>query len=75
VIEEYMFDVFGRIMAVVRQDDAWVVLHVGQEGKRRRAEFEIPPFIAAEELAQYLDDVFHEDATPARPCVVPRFAR
>ncbi|WP_082845653.1 DUF7661 family protein [Paraburkholderia caribensis] len=69
--DEYIFNVFGRIMSVTRFNDAWLVLHVGQEGKRRRAEFEIPSFVAADELAQYLDDIFHEDATPSRPCVSP----
>jgi hypothetical protein len=70
VSEEYLFNVFGRIIAVARNSDAWVALRLGEEGKRRRAEFEIPSFIAAEELAQYLDDLFHEDATPSRPCVL-----
>jgi hypothetical protein len=71
VPEEYLFDVFGRIMAVAKSHGGWVVLHVGQEGKRRRAEFEIPSFVLPDELAQYLDDIFHEDATPSRPCVSP----
>lgn len=68
--DEYIFNVFGRIIAVVRNNNAWVALSLGQEGKRRRAEFEIPSFIAANELAQYLDDLFHEDATPSRPRVL-----
>lgn len=68
--EEYLFDVFGQIIALTRNNDAWAAFHLGQEGKRRRAEFEIPSFVAANELEQYLDDLFHEDATPSRPCVV-----
>jgi hypothetical protein len=68
--EEYRFDVFGRRMAIARSDDAWVAYLIGAEGKRRRAGFEIPDFVTADELAQYLDDLFHEDASPDRPGVV-----
>ena len=32
----------------------------------------IPESVPEHELAQYLDDVFHESATPARPCVLRR---
>jgi hypothetical protein len=67
---EYRFDVFGRIVAVTSKNDAWVVHHIGQEGKRRRADFEIPPFVTADELLQYLDDLFHENASIVRPAVL-----
>ncbi|MBN3852038.1 hypothetical protein G3N59_01470 [Paraburkholderia sp. Ac-20340] len=67
--EEYRFDVFGRQMAIVRSESGWVAYLIGTEGKRRRAAFEIPDFIAADELMQYLDDLFHEDASPQRPTV------
>ena len=70
VNEEYRFDVFGRTIGVVRRNNTWVAHHIGQEGKRHRAEFEIPPFVAPDELLQYLDDLFHENASPVRPCVV-----
>ncbi|MBB3259441.1 hypothetical protein F4827_004316 [Paraburkholderia bannensis] len=68
--EEYRFDVFGRRMAIARNEGAWVAYLIGEEGKRRRASFEIPDCVAADELAQYLDDIFHEDASPERPTVV-----
>jgi hypothetical protein len=68
--QEYRFDVFGRRMAIARSEGAWVAYLIGAEGKRRRAAFEIPDFVRADELAQYLDDIFHEDASPQRPCVV-----
>lgn len=68
--EEYRFDVFGRRMAIARSDGAWVAYLLGVEGKRRRAVFEIPDCVAADELAQYLDDLFHEDASRERPSVV-----
>ncbi|WP_423227118.1 DUF7661 family protein [Paraburkholderia hospita] len=31
----------------------------------------MPGSIDGDELAQYLDDLFHEDASPVRPSVVP----
>ncbi|WP_456152321.1 DUF7661 family protein [Paraburkholderia bannensis] len=68
--EEYRFDVFGRRMAIARSGGAWVAYLLGAEGKRRRASFEIPDFVSADELAQYLDDLFHEDASLERPSVV-----
>ncbi|MFP3550724.1 hypothetical protein SB861_08410 [Paraburkholderia sp. SIMBA_049] len=69
--QRYLFDVFGRIMLIERSEDGWAAFYVGQDGKRRRADFQIPGFIDGDELAQYLDDLFHEDASPARPSVVP----
>ncbi|WP_062918352.1 DUF7661 family protein [Paraburkholderia caribensis] len=71
--EEYRFDVFRRIIGVAFKNDAWVAHHIGQDGKRRRADFEIPSFVTAGELLQYLDDLFHEDTSRARLCVVKLF--
>ncbi|MFD1557352.1 hypothetical protein ACFSHT_17290 [Paraburkholderia silviterrae] len=56
---EYRFDVFGRVIGVVFKNNAWKAHHFGQEGKRRRADFEIQSFVTPDELLQYLDDLFH----------------
>lgn len=64
------FDVFGTPMAVERSAGGWVPYLLGADGKRRRAEFEIPDFLTEEEPAGYLADLFHESATPAHPEVV-----
>jgi hypothetical protein len=69
--QPFLFDVFGRIMLIEASEDGWAAFYVGQDGKRRRADFQIPGSIDGDELAQYLDDLFHEDASPARPSVVP----
>jgi hypothetical protein len=69
--QPYLFDVFGRIMLIEASEGGWVAFYVGQDGKRRRADFQIPGSIDGDELAQYLDDLFHEDASPTRPSVVP----
>ena len=58
------FNVFGRIVAVAATATGWQPFHVG-DGTRRPASFVIPDFIAEDELAQYLFDLFHESATPS----------
>jgi hypothetical protein len=58
------FSVFGRIISVERQGTSWKVHDVGSDGKRSPAAFVIPDFIEAQEIDQYLFDLFHESATP-----------
>ena len=65
----YRFNVFGRIIAVRREGALWQAYVTGSDGKRCAADFVIPDFIEAHELAQYLADLFHESATPANPDV------
>ncbi|CAB3748445.1 hypothetical protein B7G54_01020 [Burkholderia puraquae] len=69
--DEYRFNAFGRLLAVVRKNDQWIVFVLGAEGKRRPADLHIPSTIAADELAQYLGDLLHEAATPRYNEVVP----
>jgi hypothetical protein len=66
-----MFDVFGQLMLVEPAAQGWQLFVLGADGKRSLADVVIPEFIRQPELAQYLDDVFHEAATPANPCVRP----
>jgi hypothetical protein len=56
-------------MVVEPSAKGWQLLVLGADGKRSLADVVIPEFIQEHELAQYLDDVFHEAATPANPCV------
>ncbi|WP_412024352.1 hypothetical protein [Burkholderia cepacia] len=69
--DEYRFNAFGRLLAVVRANGRWAVFDLGTEGKRRPADLHIPSALAADELAQYLGDPLHEDATPKYSEVVP----
>ncbi|MDR6384702.1 DUF7661 family protein [Paraburkholderia caribensis] len=69
--QRYLFDVFGRIVSIETRSDGWAAFYIGHDGKRRRADFQIPGFIDGDQLAQYLDDLFHEDASLERPSVVP----
>ncbi|MDM0017633.1 DUF7661 family protein [Variovorax saccharolyticus] len=60
----HLFNVFGRIMAIERLDGRWASYLIGADGKRGKVELAIPADLAREELAQYLYDVYHEDASP-----------
>ena len=64
------FDVFGTVMAVERHAAGWRVFIIGSDGKQSPANVAVPDFIAEAELAQYLDDLFHEAARPRHPAVV-----
>jgi hypothetical protein len=63
------FDVFGRRIDVERTANGWVALVPGTDGKRRPAQIAIPSELKAEEIGQYLGDLFHESATPRHPNV------
>ncbi|AOJ28822.1 MULTISPECIES: DUF7661 family protein [Burkholderia] len=69
--DEYRFNAFGRLLAVVRKNDCWAVFDLGAEGKRRPAGLHVPSALGADELAQYLGDLLHESATPKYNEVVP----
>ncbi|WP_341315748.1 hypothetical protein WN982_08995 [Paraburkholderia sp. IMGN_8] len=70
-MKEYRFNVFGRIVSIVREHGRWTAFDVGAEGKRRLANFQIPDFVEEHKLAQYLGDLFHENATPKNSEVLP----
>ncbi len=65
--DRFRFDVYGRFTVdVVRAASGWDVYRVG-EGKRGLIpDIWIPGSESPHELAQQLDDVFHELASPGR---------
>jgi len=63
------FDVFGKLMSAERTDAGWRLFVLGADGKRSPADVVVPAFVTESELAQYLDDIFHESASLDRPCV------
>lgn len=65
-MQELRFNVFGQYIAVVASAGVWQAFHLGNEGKRRPADFVIPAELAEADLAEYLADLFHENATPRR---------
>jgi hypothetical protein len=66
---EYRFNVFGTQVAVTGEKGGWRAFYLGAEGKRRSADFVVPSNTEAHELAEYLADLFHENATPRNPVV------
>jgi len=62
-------DVYGTPMAAEHGLDGWRIFKLGTDGKRMELNIVVPDFIGENEIAQYLDDLFHESATPAHPCV------
>jgi hypothetical protein len=61
------FDVYGRFQVeVVREDNAWVVYRLDPGRRIRIDDLIIPSEITPDEIATYLDDLFHEGAAPGR---------
>jgi hypothetical protein len=67
----YRFDVYGVIIIIERAvNSSWLAYYQGADGKRGKADFPIPSRLTVEELGNYLEELFHESATPERPAVV-----
>jgi hypothetical protein len=57
------FDIYGRFQVEVRREnEAWAVYRAALGKRSPLYDVVIPPDVAADELATYLDDVFHEFA-------------
>jgi len=68
--KQHRFNVFGRIMLAELSPDGWQLFTVGNDGKRAPAGIVIPAVVEEHELGQYLDDIYHEMATPKHPVVI-----
>jgi hypothetical protein len=65
-----LFDVFGKRIHALRAHDGWELFEIGNEGKKRRfAGVTVPSHLLEEQLIPFLDELFHEYATPKRPRV------
>jgi hypothetical protein len=65
------FDVFGKRLSVQRKNDQWLVFADSGTGLLTRVhEIAIPADLSESELAGYLDDIFHENASDQYPVVV-----
>lgn len=57
------FNIYGRFQVDVRRENGWWVVYRSELGKRTRLnDVVIPATLVAEDLATYLDDIFHEFA-------------
>ena len=63
------YDVFGRRLVAESDGQGWKAWFVGDDGKRRPANIVIPSDLDATAIGTYLDDLFHEQATPEHPAV------
>ena len=61
---EHRFNVFGKRIVIVGAAGSWQAFYPGTDGKRRAADFVVPADLAEHALAEYLADLFHENATP-----------
>jgi len=68
-MNELRFKVFGKVIAITRQPGSWQAYYPGSNGTRSPADFIIPAELREADLAEYLADLFHEDATPRRNTV------
>lgn len=64
-------DLFGKKeMEVIRRNGEWLAFYCGSEGKKRKAdEVVIPGSLSELEVVEYIDDLFHEWATPSNSTV------
>lgn len=59
------FDIYGRFqLEVIREGDVWAVYRLAPGKRIRAGDLIIPNEVQPNEVATYLDDVFHESAAP-----------
>lgn len=64
------FDVFGKPMSVLKKEQEWLLFNESDTGIRSRVyDVVIPPDLLDSELAKYLDDIYHENASDKHPRV------
>ena len=61
------FDVYGRFrLEVQRENDSWVVYRLSLGRRIKLDDLIVPNVLAAEEIATFLDDIFHELSGPGQ---------
>lgn len=60
-------DIYGRFqLDVVRENGRWVAFRVDPGKRTRLADLVIPPDLDDGEIAQFLDDLYHEASKPGQ---------
>jgi len=55
------FDIYGRFqLEVLRENNAWMVYRLGLGTRSRANDVVVPAELEPDELATFLDDLFHE---------------
>jgi hypothetical protein len=61
------FDVYGRFrLEVQRENDSWIVYRVDLGKRAKASDVIIPNTLEPEEIATFLDDIFHELSGPGQ---------
>jgi hypothetical protein len=61
------FDIYGRFrLDILRDGNAWIAYRIGDGKRVHDASIAIPASLRPDELAGYLDDLFHELSSPGR---------
>lgn len=63
-------NVYGRLMELEKENSQWVLYSLGEGKRSPLGDVAIPDHLNASEAVQFLDDLFHEMATPERPSIV-----
>lgn len=65
------FDVYGRFqLEVLREKEAWVTYRLALGTRERDTNVLIPASLKPEELAEFIDELFHELARPGQSVVL-----
>jgi hypothetical protein len=61
------FDVYGRfVVEVIRRGEDWEVYRIEQGKRVRMREAAIPSEMSADQIPYFLDDLWHESASPGK---------
>ena len=61
------FDIYGRLrLDILREGNAWIAYRIAEGKRARDTSIAIPASLRPDELASYLDDLFHELGSPGR---------
>ncbi|MBT8145777.1 MAG: hypothetical protein KJN90_02940 [Gammaproteobacteria bacterium] len=72
-VQRFYYDVFGSTMRADRVSGQWQLFRVSAEGKSSRVgDISIPDDMQEVELITFLDDMFHEYASPTNNRVKKR---
>jgi hypothetical protein len=69
--QRFYYNVFGMTMGIERKSGHWLLFRISEEGKSSRVtDVGIPAELTENELATFLDDLYHEYARPGSDTVI-----
>jgi len=65
-------DIFGKMeIEILRKDGGWEAYRLGDEGKKRKLhDLKFPKSLPENEIIGFVEDVYHEWATPENQSVI-----